>query len=436
MLSIPFSACVFGASPDTGNQGVNALCWSTLDGMTRRGCNDLRVFGFSDGKRSAHYGGLNYTLYGMTVGKRLWRRNHLGRANLSATLGVRKNILLHAMADSDLILDVSGGDSFTDLYGNARFHNIIAPKQLSLKLQRPLVLLPQTYGPFRYERNRKLARTLVKGAAAAFARDAESFKSLKSLLGDVFDTNLHKQGVDMAFGLEPRKPSVLGSGVDEALTLKGKRPIIGLNVSGLIANQQRHAAKQFGLKANYPKLIAALVKRLLNTTDAHLLIIPHVHAPIGHYESDLQASRHLIEQLPWTYAAVAKKRITVSENALDACELKWLIAQCDWFCGTRMHATIAALSSGVPATALAYSLKTRGVFATCQMGDACIDLRHESSETALEKTMALWEKRDVHAAHLNQQLPHVKCLASRQMDFIVASMGEKNTSPRADMSAI
>ena len=56
-------------------------------------------------------------------------------------------------------------------------------------------------------------------------------------------------------------------------------------------------------------------------------------------------------------------------------ETKWLISQLDWFCGTRMHATIAALSSGVPVSAIAYSAKVQGVFETCGQGDAVADAR-------------------------------------------------------------
>ena len=47
------STCVFGASPGTGNQGVNALCWSTLTGLAERGCTDLHVFDYGRRTRPA-----------------------------------------------------------------------------------------------------------------------------------------------------------------------------------------------------------------------------------------------------------------------------------------------------------------------------------------------------------------------------------------------
>jgi polysaccharide pyruvyl transferase WcaK-like protein len=327
--------------------------------------------------------------------------------------------LLRTVDEADLVLDVSGGDSFTDLYGSARFRNIVAPKQIALRLGRPLVLLPQTYGPFKSKANGRLAGGLIAGAALAYARDPDSYTRLQELLGDRFDPSLHRQGVDLAFGLQARKPAALEQGVSEALSAKGKRPVIGLNISGLVANQPASSATRFGLSCDYPSLIRTLLMRLLDETDAQLVIVPHVHAPAGHYESDLDASRALLQSLTGRHAAAARKRATIVTQELDACELKWLIARCDWFCGTRMHATIAALSSGVPTVALAYSLKTRGVFDTCAMAESSVDMRSEANDAALEQVMRLWRQREGHAATLARRLPKVRTLASRQMDEIV-----------------
>jgi hypothetical protein len=39
---------LFGASPNTGNQGVNALCWSALEGIAERIDAEFHVFGYGD----------------------------------------------------------------------------------------------------------------------------------------------------------------------------------------------------------------------------------------------------------------------------------------------------------------------------------------------------------------------------------------------------
>jgi polysaccharide pyruvyl transferase WcaK-like protein len=419
MVQQAITTCVFGASPGTGNQGVNALCWSTLTGLAERGCSDLHVFDYGRETRPAALGSIPYTLHGMTAGKRVWQRSHLGRARLAAAAGLRGNAVVRAVAGADLVLDASGGDSFTDLYGAARFRQIVAPKRIALDMGRPLVLLPQTYGPFARAASRRAARGLVARARLAYARDEESYERLRQLLGERFDPARHRLGVDLAFGLLPGAPSVLEPDVARALDDGDTRPLVGLNVSGLIANRPQDAAGRFGLACDYRALMRDLVVWFLENSEARLLLVPHVHAPQGHYESDLDASRALLAALPRKVSQAAAERVAVVTQPLDARELKWLIARTDWFCGTRMHSTIAALSSGVATAALAYSLKTRGVFATCGMADAVVDLRASAAPEVLARLQQLWKQRQRGAATLAARLPRVRETASRQLDEIV-----------------
>jgi colanic acid/amylovoran biosynthesis protein len=49
---------------------------------------------------------------------------------------------------SDLILDICGGDSFTDIYPDKRFAYVATTKIIPILAGTPLVLSPQTIGPF------------------------------------------------------------------------------------------------------------------------------------------------------------------------------------------------------------------------------------------------------------------------------------------------
>ena len=72
-------------------------------------------------------------------------------------------------------------------------------------------------------------------------------------------------------------------------------------------------------------------------------------------ESDLRACRQLVDKL----GQAAQGRVRILSGQYSEMEIKWVIAQLKWFCGTRMHSTIASLSSGVPSAAIAYRDKTR-----------------------------------------------------------------------------
>jgi polysaccharide pyruvyl transferase WcaK-like protein len=418
--------CLFGASPGTGNQGVNALCWSTLEGFSQRLDAKFDVFHYGKTSLNGVVPGstppVHYRSEQMTAGRRIWREDHLWRALNAARTLPGNNGIVRAIRNADAVLDASGGDSFTDLYGTSRFSNIIAPKKLALSLGRPLILLPQTYGPFKSPRNERMARNLVSEATLAYARDKDSYEKMRTLLGSRFDPRRHRQGVDLAFGLHAREPQVLQSDVRQALAERGDRPLIVLNVSGLLSNEAKASRQRFSLSVHYPALIANLVAALLQTTDAHILLLPHVQAPDGHYESDLDACRAVFDALPGRYHAAAHRRITTVSQSYDATELKWLIGHADWMCGTRMHSTIAALSMGVPACALAYSLKTRGVFETCGVGESVADLRYLSAGQVVEHVLWTWQKRESLARKIAGKLPVVVNRSLEQLDEMVGAL--------------
>jgi colanic acid/amylovoran biosynthesis protein len=88
-----------------------------------------------------------------------------------------------------------------------------------------------------------------------------------------------------------------------------------------------------------------------------VLLVPHVN-PLtedGHGgDSDYMAP--LLDQLDDLGRAV-----TLMPGHFNAAQTKYVISQLDFFIGARTHATIAALSSGVPTISIAYSVKARGI---------------------------------------------------------------------------
>ena len=420
------SLCLFGASPNTGNQGVNALCWSALQGIGARSNAALHVFRYGDAAKRDFVPGSAPTVFfdseGMAGGRRFWRKNHLWRAQMSARAGLIRNPIVQLVKNSGAVLDVSGGDSFTDMYGAGRFRDIIAPKKLAIKLRRQLILLPQTYGPFASRQNESTAKKLIDGATLAYARDSDSYEMLQKILGKHFDPTRHREGVDLAFGLQAEKPQKLESGLERFLSAKDAKPLVGINVSGLLSSQPGAAKTRFGLNCDYQEVLARVVTALLSSSDADILLVPHVHAPAGHYESDLDACWALIGAIPERYQAAAKERLNVLTRPHNASQLKWIISQTDWFCGTRMHSTIAAISQGIPSCALAYSLKTQGVFDSCGVGDAVVDLRQLSTEAAAEKVLWTWSQRAQFADILANNTPKVVERSEVQMDEIVATL--------------
>lgn len=409
------SLVLAGAPLDTGNLGVSALGTSVLVGLAAQ--RDQRIvlfdhgFGSGTGRLRAPAGLVAYERQGARFSKRLHRQDSAIAAALRATVGGRSHSVAAAVDAAAALLDISGGDSFADVYGSKRFLSVALPKLLALRLGTPLVLLPQTYGPFEGQLARRVAREIVVRATSAWARDEDSFHRMQDLLTDRFDPARHREGVDVAFALPTLVPTV----ADVAGRLVDRdSPRVGLNVSGLLANDAHEARQRFRIRADTRAVVTELITRF-GRAGVEVVLVPHVTTDTG--ESDRIAGERILNDLGHP------ERVWMLPAGLGAMETKWCVAQLDWFAGARMHATIAALSSEVPAAGLAYSDKFAGVFARCGVREHVFDLRGLDSSDLLDALWTAWSARATTAEVLRRRVPQVRARARDQFDDILDHVG-------------
>lgn len=413
----------FGAAPDTGNLGVSALCYATLHELAIHDpALDITVFDYTRGHRDHQidFGDgttVRFRSQGAIYSRRLYRPENLRLMQLAGIFGGLGNSGIKAIQQSDAVLDISGGDSFTDLYGQRCFKSITLPKLIAIQQKRPLILLPQTYGPFTDKPCENRASEIVKRCHSAWARDARSFEVLQHLLGSSFDSSRHRCGVDMAFGLPTIRPQYLSPDLADALC--ADNPKIGINISGLIYNNFPQAKQQFGFKADYQKAILDLSQRFLSETDCTIFLVPHVVTPSGNYESDTDACQAIASKVG-THGD--KRRLFVCPAYDNPCLVKWIISQMNWFCGTRMHATIAALSSAVPVAAISYSPKTLGVFESCGQGNHVADPKVLDSHELVSSLWTSWKTRQQALSSYKSSLQSVRHQSTRQISSIFLSI--------------
>jgi colanic acid/amylovoran biosynthesis protein len=86
-------------------------------------------------------------------------------------------------------------------------------------------------------------------------------------------------------------------------------------------------------------------------------------------------------------------------------ELKAFIGTCRYFVGSRMHATIAALSQEIPTVTLAYNHKTLGINGeVLGQGDFLIDLRAIRSDELLARCVATFDALVAREAEIRAEL--------------------------------
>lgn len=61
----------------------------------------------------------------------------------------------------EYVAAINGGDGFSDIYGTDTFHSRLLETWIALKMNIPVIQLPQTLGPFQLQRNYDEARYIL-----------------------------------------------------------------------------------------------------------------------------------------------------------------------------------------------------------------------------------------------------------------------------------
>lgn len=262
----------------------------------------------------------------------------------------------------DFAIDLTEGDSFSDIYGNTRFNTLMGIKEKVESLC-PLILGSQTYGPFNKEKNIKKSANILQKATVVFARDNISKEYVKSISNvDSIIT------CDLAFRLPYNH---IDSKIKRNLKYTKK---IGFNVSGLlISNAFETTKKSFTLKTNYDIFVENVLKYLLQSNyEIHL---------IGHVGADYLINK----QLKAKY-----QQLILAPEFNDPMNAKSYISNMDLFIGSRMHATIGALTSNTPVIPVAYSRKFKGLFDSVNL-KTVVDMQELTTEQSVEEVIKLIE---------------------------------------------
>lgn len=242
--------------------------------------------------------------------------------------------------DCDFVMNINAGDGFTDLYGFPRMISESYMSWLTLHKGVPLVIAPQTIGPFKRTISKAIAKSILRRSARVFSRDEQS----TALSVELGVNGTLDEVIDVAFALPFERP----------IPTPGGPTRVGLNVSGLLYRGGYDGANYFNLAFDYRDFIGHLVSRLIEEgSEVHL--ISHVVAKPGSIEDDFSACEEVHRQFPTTVLAPRFE---------DAIAVKSYISGMDFFTGARMHSTIAAISSGVAVAPIGYSKKLPGLYDT------------------------------------------------------------------------
>ncbi|HBE81128.1 MAG TPA: polysaccharide pyruvyl transferase family protein [Firmicutes bacterium] len=272
-----------------------------------------------------------------------------------------------------IFFDATFGDGFSDIYGKKWNLKTDTIKQLVLITGTPLVLLPQTYGPYESKFLEKWAIHIIKNATAVYSRDALSAQFIKEICG--YDVNV---ATDMAFTL-PFNRSLY--------SIQDKKIKVGINISSLLWAGKWAEENRFGLTVDYVKYHRLLMDLLLEKGSYSIYIIPHV-IDLNNFNVEENDYR-VCKQIQNEYG----DRVVNAPAFSDPIEAKSYIANMDVFIGSRMHATIGAISSGVATIPFSYSRKFEGLYGNLQY-PYVLSAKKIETDDALRTTMKWIENKE------------------------------------------
>lgn len=285
-----------------------------------------------------------------------------------------------------IVIDLTQGDSFTDIYGLDRFYHLSSIKKIVQELGVPLILGPQTYGPFENEKCRIYAKKIIEKADLVISRDDKSKKYIESFC----DADV-KVATDIAFGLEFTN-----------LKKSHEKIKVGINISGLLHSHKTDgSALNSKLKTNYDEYVKRILEYFLENEKFEVHLIPHVGSDANE-------------------AFMNVRGIQIHEPFESPIDAKNIISTMDIFIGARMHATIGAFSAGVATIPIGYSRKFSGLYENIGY-PYVIDLLKLNTEEAYNMTIRYVNKYE----ELESKVKECSMLVKKKYEVIEQQITKK-----------
>ena len=286
-----------------------------------------------------------------------------------------------AVAEADLVVSMGGG-YFSAGPGPDGYQNLFyvaLPLLLTQRLRVPLVLAPQSFGPFAAPVQRRLAGYVVRHASMALARED---LSVDILAGCGARGAPVRRSVDSGFAFAPP----MRADWHARLGVAPGVPLVAVTARQWLAPREQEV---------YERALATTIDALRADGSA-VVLVPQVTS--GYLGDD----DRIVERRIADYCAAPPLRV---HEQVDYGELKGLYAQCSFVLGTRFHSVIFALASLVPCIAIEYEHKTRGIMRDLGLESWVLPITEVSAQRLGSLVERLRTERQDYLRTLTDHLP-------------------------------
>ncbi|MDR7665076.1 polysaccharide pyruvyl transferase family protein [Methanosarcina sp. Z-7115] len=311
--------------------------------------------------------------------------------NIGISIPISKKSNLFCYYDSDIVINTGGDHLSGEKFGLTSLLNI----SYAILLDKPVVLYAESLGYYKNSFFGFIANQVLNRTTLITVREDLSKKYLEQ--NKITKPKVYLTA-DSAFNLEPVSQStvleiLLNEGIDV-----NKKPIIGINSSGLISLYRESDSENPSQEV--VSIFARVIDSLAEELDANIIMIPHVYSEKVSDKKSILDIYNIVEN---------KSNVKVILNEYNAKELKGIIGMCDLFVGARMHATIASTSMYVPTVGIAYSHKMYGIIGQMlKQENYIIDVNDLNYDLLKSKIYNCWSNRENIQKDLKYIIPQIK----------------------------
>lgn len=314
----------------------------------------------------------------------------------------------------DGVIDVSGF-AIGDEWGvkNSQFyqyHNSIFES-----FGKPVVFMPQAWGPFTSQSIRQLSAAAINLSACAYARDKRSYLYMNELEG--VDKKKIRIAPDIAYQFE-------GAAEADAMNVLKENGLISedKHMIGIMPNMQVYLRTDGkGLENKYVNLLVDMAKYFLYHEGLSVVLIPHQVYPFEN--PDVPDDRFLCDMIRTSLNNV--KDVISLTGYYPAEVLKAVIGRMDFVVGSRYHGIIAALSQMVPALVLGWSHKYFELMRDIGTEEYIADYKNLNKDELLALVEKAWLKRDDLRNILKKHVPEQINKSAEPLDHAASILADR-----------
>ena len=294
----------------------------------------------------------------------------------SATRGIAKIFLnkekkqsLSLMESGDAIFMKGGGllQTYGGLSSTYSMYFWVYPILLAHKLNKPVYIMPNSFGPFEGPFVKQIAKAALKKCKLVTSRETLSQAMVKEQLG--LDIENYP---DLAFELP--KSDLNKDEVFKKYNLPKDRKLVAITMRPYRFPGHSNPEKAY---RDFKNEMAKFIEWLYE--EGYMPVVIEHTLAVNAHENDGACIKDVIQVVP------EEKYRFITDKSYDCHDLKAIYSFCDYIVGTRFHSVIFSLGSEVPGIAISYTgNKSTGIMHDIGLDDYVVDISDVNCEKMIE----------------------------------------------------